>query len=59
MKICSDSMRLEQILFNLISNGIKYTPKGKITLHSTYLKNYDLILFTVSDTGYGIDDKKI
>lgn len=56
-----DSLRLNQILLNLTSNAIKFTPKGgKISLEVTHLpargtKNW--LRFVVSDTGIGMDEE--
>lgn len=51
--IYSDPLRLQQILFNLIGNSIKFTNNGQITV-KLYQdgKNY---LFEIRDTGIGID----
>ncbi|AWI26102.1 response regulator [Flavobacterium pallidum] len=53
--IKTDKMRLEQILKNLISNGIKFTSKGSVTLdiHKDP-KNDKRVCFLVKDTGIGI-----
>jgi signal transduction histidine kinase/DNA-binding response OmpR family regulator/CHASE3 domain sensor protein len=53
--IKTDKMRLEQVLKNLISNGIKFTSKGSVTLdiHKDP-KNDKRICFSVKDTGIGI-----
>ena len=51
--LTTDSLIAREILTNLVSNSIKYTPPhGTITL--TVRKQEDDILFTVSDTGIGI-----
>ncbi|CAD8166970.1 unnamed protein product [Paramecium octaurelia] len=52
----SDQTRLQQILFNLISNAIKFTFSGKISIIIQIVKVQDtqLIQFSVQDTGIGI-----
>eukprot|EP01022_Parablepharisma_sp_SALTPOND_P022975 TRINITY_DN472_c0_g1_i1.p1 TRINITY_DN472_c0_g1~~TRINITY_DN472_c0_g1_i1.p1 ORF type:complete len:772 (-),score=51.96 TRINITY_DN472_c0_g1_i1:107-2422(-) len=49
-----DRERLEQILFNLLQNAVKYTEKGEISL-LTYLSR-GKVVFEVSDTGCGIPE---
>jgi len=48
----ADSMRLKQILVNLLSNGIKYTEQGSITLKVR--QDETGFFFCVIDTGIGI-----
>jgi signal transduction histidine kinase/PAS domain-containing protein len=49
----ADENRMKQILFNLISNGIKYTPAGgRITLEAR--RSEPWIILSVIDTGIGI-----
>lgn len=50
-----DSTRLNQVLTNLISNAIKFTLEGSITLKIT--KNQRGFLFEVIDTGEGIPEE--
>ena len=58
-----DSLRLRQILFNLLSNALKFTPEGEIVLQvAPAIRNgQSLLEFSVSDTGIGIprDKQKI
>ncbi|MCW4470585.1 response regulator [Flavobacterium sp. MFBS3-15] len=55
--IRTDKMRLEQILKNLISNAIKFTSNGSVTLEVTK-KDDKQVCFTVKDTGIGIPPEK-
>lgn len=53
-----DGTRLKQILFNLISNGIKFTPQGGVTLTVRVAPGLDGVYgltFVVQDTGIGMD----
>ncbi len=52
--IDGDATRIKQILFNLISNAIKFTPSGEISL-TARLGADGLLVFTVADTGIGMD----
>nr|WP_314865078.1 ATP-binding protein [uncultured Flavobacterium sp.] len=55
--IYSDSIRLKQILVNLIGNAIKFTKEGKIELNIDEVKtcgNFATLHFLVKDTGIGI-----
>jgi signal transduction histidine kinase len=55
--IVGDPIRLHQIVLNLVSNAVKFTTKGKITV-SVRLIDEDsenvTIEFAVTDTGIGI-----
>lgn len=61
--IC-DKLRLNQVLLNILSNSIKYTPEnGKITMSVSEIKNtsedtakYE---FCISDNGIGMDEEFI
>ncbi len=53
-----DGKRLHQALINLVSNAIKYTQQGSITI--SVEKNYEVVEIRVQDTGMGIsaEDQK-
>ncbi len=55
----SDTLRLKQILINMISNAIKFTQNGTIALKVERPQNNNNILFTVSDTGKGISPDRL
>ncbi|EIA08469.1 ATP-binding protein [Flavobacterium frigoris] len=56
----ADVTRLKQVLVNLISNAVKFTYSGTITLDVTETptsnKYYSTINFSVRDTGIGIEE---
>ncbi|TGM89861.1 hybrid sensor histidine kinase/response regulator [Leptospira licerasiae] len=54
--IVGDRTRIEQVLLNLITNSIKFTDKGSVTL-SLDLEGDTSILFKVKDTGIGIKEE--
>jgi signal transduction histidine kinase/CheY-like chemotaxis protein len=49
----TDEGKVSQILRNLISNAIKFTPKGTVNISARMQEN-GLVLFAVADTGIGI-----
>jgi len=60
--LIGDPVRLHQIILNLVSNAVKFTWEGKITVR-VHLLNEDeekvIVGFAVSDTGIGIEEKNI
>lgn len=52
-----DDLRLQQVLINLISNAIKFTHRGAVTVKAYYLEN-DLAI-EVKDTGIGIEPEQL
>ncbi len=56
-----DDKRIRQILLNLLSNGVKYTEKGTVTLNLSYEKIEDncILHFSIKDTGIGIKTEDI
>ncbi|NTW23635.1 MAG: response regulator [Lentimicrobium sp.] len=60
--LVGDPVRLHQIILNLISNAVKFTSKGKITVSVSLLEEDDTkatIEFAVKDTGIGIAQNKL
>jgi signal transduction histidine kinase len=51
--IVADPFRLEQVLYNLVSNSIKFTQSGDIVI-SYQIVNAKTISFSVKDTGQGV-----
>jgi PAS domain S-box-containing protein len=60
--LIGDPVRLHQIILNLVSNAVKFTATGKITVNVSLLNETDddvSIEFAVADTGIGIPESKI
>ena len=53
----ADPDKLESILFNLITNAFKYSPKGTV-IHLSTKETDTNIIIQVSDQGYGISQEK-
>lgn len=53
----ADPDKLESILFNLITNAFKYSPKGTV-IHLSAQETDRYIILQVSDQGYGISPEK-
>jgi signal transduction histidine kinase/DNA-binding response OmpR family regulator len=56
--IVSDRQRLQQILSNLLSNALKFTERGSVTLRVSPAGT-DMLSFAVRDTGVGVPADKI
>jgi PAS domain S-box-containing protein len=51
--IAADAQRIVQVLSNLVSNALKFTPTGgRVAVHARHASEY--VLFSVSDTGPGL-----
>ncbi|MEO6547533.1 MAG: chemotaxis protein CheB [Ferruginibacter sp.] len=60
--LSGDPMRLQQVILNLMSNAVKFTSKGNITVNLQVLKDdADKVLleFSIADTGAGIAAEKL
>jgi signal transduction histidine kinase/CheY-like chemotaxis protein/HPt (histidine-containing phosphotransfer) domain-containing protein len=55
--ILTDPIRIRQILINLVSNAIKFTQRGGVTMRIERL--FDSIHMTVTDTGIGMSQAQI
>jgi PAS domain S-box-containing protein len=58
--LLGDSVRISQIINNLLSNGIKFTEKGEVGLMAKFIEsknNIASISFEVWDTGIGIEQE--
>lgn len=58
-RLVGDKSRLQQVLFNLVGNAIKFTEKGRVRVEVEpigWCKGVLRVLFVISDTGIGIDD---
>jgi len=61
-EVMIDPVRLRQVLTNLIGNAIKFTQRGRVSLHlsahATSTPNTVQLRFSVQDTGIGFDPQK-
>jgi two-component system autoinducer 2 sensor kinase/phosphatase LuxQ len=61
--LVGDLVRLNQVLFNLLNNALKFTHQGKISVRIdlNYVEDQRQLLIEVTDTGIGIrdDDMKL
>ncbi len=55
----ADENRVQQILFNLVGNAIKFCEQGEITISANALDEAPLVQITVSDTGPGIPAERL
>src|SRR5690625_3401907 len=57
--VLADENRLQQILYNLLDNAIKYTDEGKIVISATLDNESENLRIEVSDTGKGISQDQL
>lgn len=57
-KVIGDPHRLRQVINNLCSNAVKFTPEGSVSIKATSVKCGETadIEISVSDTGIGMDE---
>lgn len=56
-----DDLRIRQILTNLLTNAVKYTEKGMVTMDVTgeVMEDTVLLRFSVKDTGVGVKEEDL
>lgn len=57
-QVITDGTRLRQILWNLISNAVKFTQQGQVTVRVRYDEG-DILHFEVEDSGIGIPQDEL
>lgn len=60
--LLGDEVRVRQVLLNILTNAVKYTMKGSVTMTVTYEKiggDVVKLTFAVKDTGIGIKEENI
>jgi two-component system, sensor histidine kinase ChiS len=55
--VCGDEGRIEQIMYNLLGNAVKFTLSGTVTISA--LEKENSLEVTVSDTGIGISKEQL
>lgn len=58
-RVKGDPDRLRQVLINLVSNAVKFTTRGRVTIRVEPEGENDLLRFSVADTGIGIPPDKL
>ena len=60
--VCGDEVRVRQVLTNLVSNAVKFTHEGEVSVRVRHLADTEervLVRFEVSDTGIGIQQAQL
>ena len=57
--VIGDPTRLKQILINLVTNAVKYTENGNVSVNCTFEPKSNLLSIEVKDTGRGIPKDKM
>ncbi len=53
-RVIADSHRVRQVAINLVSNALKFTEKGGVTIRCALMREGDMVHISVNDTGIGI-----
>jgi PAS domain S-box-containing protein len=59
LKVSADELRLEQVLLNLVSNAVKFTPDGGRVVVSATLTRSGEVMISVADSGIGMAPEDI
>ena len=59
LMVYADASFVRQVFQNLISNGLKYTPRGDVTIGARELEEKDGVACWVSDNGTGIPEERL
>ncbi len=57
--IRADAARIQQVLWNLLNNAVKFTPEGGTIRLTSMNPNADLLRLTVVDNGIGIEPENV
>jgi signal transduction histidine kinase len=52
--VIADGHRLRQVVINLVSNALKFTEKGGVSIHCRIVREGEMVMVSVRDTGIGI-----
>jgi PAS domain S-box-containing protein len=56
-EIETDRQKVKQIVLNLLSNALKFTPEGSVAIRLEHQRGSDEILIAVTDTGIGVAEE--
>jgi PAS domain S-box-containing protein len=56
--VFTDPTRLRQVLFNLVSNAVKFTDKGEVRVHVSFDRGQQMLQYDVTDTGIGLSEEQ-
>jgi signal transduction histidine kinase len=57
--IKSDRQKVKQIVLNLLSNALKFTPAGSVTIIGSYDRKNRMTAIAIRDTGVGIPEESL
>ncbi len=57
--VYADQVRLQEVLYNLINNAVKYTKEGGVTVKPKLTEDGKYVKVSIEDTGVGIPEEEI